>query len=451
MKMAETADEIREITKIEKVIEKAKGKLTLAEITSETGLPIEQARQTLNKLLERYQSKLQMNSDTGDLLFNFQYPMQRRDKVSFKENLIKVGDVLLKVFKAIYKASLGIVLVAYTVFFALLILVALSRSDSDDRRGGDNLISGLFSAIFDALWFRRMTAPVYEYVNDGAFKYKKVKISNNKGKGFIASVFSFVFGPEKIKYDPNLDSLEAIAYIKNNNGKLNTGDIVALTGANYSQAESKLAEYVGKYNGEIYINEYGVATAEFPQLLHKFNPALDGGKIEFYTNEIEPPVEFNGNTIGKNVLISIMNTFNLMMSYFIVTNADYALASEGQSFWFIALAGYFPLIISSLYFLIPLLRLPFYLKEKKNRKRNILRKEIIGNIIAKNGENVSPNNINIRGKENIYTKEDIENMLLDVSKDLQGETAIDKNGNAVFQFPRLAKELGAGSNLIESI
>lgn len=434
--MPSSNQDLRKLSDIEKIIQKAKGKLTLAEISAETGLAIEDARANLNVLLERYQSKIQMDNETGNLLFNFQYPLLRRDNVTFKERMLKIGDNLLKAFKVIYKASLGIVLIAYTIFFALLIIIASSRSDSNDNKSG-RMVSELLRAVFKALWIKNTFSPEYqyEYQNDGKYRYKKVIKPQEGGKGFIASVFSFVFGPEKPKYDPKLDTLEAISFIRENGGKINTSDIVALSGVDFSVAESRLAEYSGKFNGEMYISNLGTVTAEFPQLMDRFSSELSGGKIEFYKNEIEPPVEFTGNTAGKNTLISVMNAFNLIMSMYII-----GLTTAGES-TFMIWAGVFPLVISILYFTIPIIRFPFYIRDKKKRRKNILRKEIMGYIMENKGQNIRLENIHSKIQENEYTREEIQDMLMKTAGELQGETAINDNGEAVFQFPRIAKEL----------
>ncbi len=435
--MEQTTKEIRELAQIEQVVNKAKGRLTLAEITAETGMPIEQARQNLNVLLERYESKIQMNTETGDLLFNFVFPLLRRDNITFKERMIKVGDILLKVLKAIYKASVGVVLIAYTIFFVLLIFVASMRSNSDDDNSNHGeLLSGLFRAILDIIFYKNVVATTqsYEYINDGNFGYRQPVKPTTKEKGFLASVFNFVFGPEKIKYDPNLDALEAIAFIRENNGKLNTSNIVALTGATFDEAESRLAEYIGKYNGEMYISEDGVVTGEFTQLLHKSNEELRGGTIEYYANEIEPPAEFNGNTTGTNAIIIVMNTFNLLMSFMLI---GYFMQDSLIGF----IIGVFPFIVSLLYFLIPLLRIPSYFIAKKKRRENILRKEAIRSIVWRRGNEVSASKIKISAKKSVYTQDEIQNMLLRLATELQGEAAIDAEGNGVFQFPRIAKEL----------
>ncbi len=430
-----TSTEIKQLYSIEKVIDKAKGKLTLAEITAETALPIDDARSLLNVLLERYNCRVNMDSAQGNIVFNFEYPLKRRDAKSFKEIAVKVGTVLWKGFQIVYKASLGVLLIVYTSFFVLvLIALFLRNSDDSDDNNVSDLVFGIFRAIFEALQFKAMMDMTTDYVQDGDYYYKQYRKPENKGKGFIQSVFHFVFGPERPEYDPISDSLEAIAFIRQNNGKLNAGQIITLTGADYDTAESKLAEYAGKFAGELYIDENGVVTGEFHQLMHSTNSQLKGGKIEYYKNEIEPPVEFTGNTAGRNTAIIAMNLFNLIMSVMVVA------MFEGSTIGIFA--GILPLLISVLYFLIPILRIPSYFKNKRNRKYSKLRKKIIGLISEYSASALKKNDLYKILKNDEANESDIDAAMSNICAELQGEVNLNENSEAVYQFNRLARELG---------
>lgn len=435
------SQEIRDLQLVEEVLDKANGKLTLAEVTAETGMPIDNARNSMNILLERYNSKVEMNYETGDLLFNFAYPLIRRDSLSFQESMMQVWDITKKVLKYIYKASIGIVLVAYFVFFVLLLLAASSKSDDDDN---DNAASGLISALLRSLidvFFIKNTLesmPQYTYKRDGEFMYKASYEEKNKGKGFLKSVFSFVFGPERVKRTAEQDAMEVISFVRMNEGKLSVSDIIALSGVTLDEAESRMAEYVGKYKGELYISPDGVLTAEFPQLLHQVNTQLTGETIQYYRNEIDPPAEFTGNTTGKNFAIVLMNAFNLVISSILLAGLE--VESEGfASYFWIAL---FPFVVSALYFIIPIFRIPSYLKEKKQRRDNILRKSILGTIILKKGSHVYPQDAVINCSDNHqYSDEEKAKMLERISREYRGEVHIDPMGRAYYDFERIQRDM----------
>lgn len=429
-----TSAEIKQLNSIEKVIEKAKGKLTMAEITAETALPIDDARTLLNVLLERYNCRVNMDSAQGNIVFNFEYPLKRRDAKSLKEIAVKVGTTLWKGFQIVYKASLGVLLIVYTTFFVLVLIAMFLRNSDDSDDNISDLVFGIFRAIFEALQFKAMMDMTTDYVQDGDYYYKQYRKPENKGKGFIQSVFHFVFGPERPKYDPLSDTLEAIAFIRQNNGKLNAGQIITLTGADYNTAESKLAEYAGKFAGELYIDENGVVTGEFHQLIHSTNSQLKGGKIEYYKNEIEPPVEFTGNTAGRNTAIIAMNVFNLIMSVMAVAVLEASMIG--------VFAGILPMLISILYFVIPILRIPAYFKNKQKRKYSKLRKKIIGLISEYSYAKLTKSDLNKILKNEETNEADIDAAMSNICAELQGEVNLNYNSEAVYQFDRLSRELG---------
>lgn len=436
------SQEIRDLQLVENVLNKAKGKLTLAEITAETGMPIDNARSSVNLLLERYNSKVEMNYETGDLLFNFAYPLLRRDAISFQERMIKIWDITKKVLKYIYKASIGIVLIAYFVFFVLLLLALSSKSNDDDNKdsAASDLIGAFIRALFDVFFIKNTleSKPQYTYKRDGEFMYKASYEEKNKGKGFLKSVFSFVFGPERVQRTREQDAMEVISFVRMNEGKLSVSDIIALSGVTLDEAESRMAEYVGKYKGEIYISPDAVLTAEFPSLLHQSNSNLKGEAIQYYKNEIDPPAEFTGNTTGKNIVIVLMNAFNLIMSSVLLWGLEVEDEGFATYFW-IAL---FPFVVSLLYFVIPLIRIPSYLKEKKQRRDNILRKSILGTIISKKGTHIYPQDAVINCSENHrYTDEEKTKMLERISREYRGEVNIDPSGRAYYDFERIQRDM----------
>ncbi len=421
--------DIENINSIEKTIEKAKGKLTLAEISAETGLPLDEANSYLNILMERYSCRVKMDQSNGKLQFNFDYPLKRRDSKSFKEIMLIVLNALWKTFQLVYKASVGLVMIVYTIFFLVVLLLMMSRSDDRDNDAG-SLVGGILRAIFEALRFKAIVDLTTEYADDGQFRYKKYSQPKNKGKNFIQSIYHLVFGPDKPKYHPLDNTLEAVSFIRNNNGKLTAGNIIALSGVDYPTAESKLAEYAGKFKGELYIDQSGIVTAEFPQLLHSSNTNLKGGKIEFYKNEVEPPVEFTGNSGGRNVAILAMNTFNLIMSMVAMTMFE----TTFIGFW----AGLFPCLVSLLYFIIPIVRVPFYFSAKSKREYSIMHKQLVGLIT-----DFPKAEFKITDFQRVVNlkQEVLERHLLKICGELEGEVVINNEGKAVYVFQRLSAEL----------
>jgi hypothetical protein len=349
--------------------------------------------------------------------------------------------IFWKIFTIIYKAAIGVVLIAYTVVFAVLLLILVLRglgSDDDDFGFGD-IIGGLFRAIFEGLYWFSWARPVeYAFDNQG-MRYRQYPAERNKGKNFVNSVFNFVFGPDRPPYDPLDDAKEVAAYLRSVNNKLTSAKIIDLCGANFDQAESLLANYASRFNGELYINEDGAVVAEFPQLGKKTLGELQGGKIVFYKDEVEPPYDLTGNSTGKNTAIIIMNCFNLIMSF--VGYGYFSFDVESKT---LAIAiGIVPAIISALFFIIPLLRLPYLSSKRAQRERNIIRKKFVGVIIQAQPAELTQQEIlryaGLTNEQMPMALPVLEKLVLD----LQGDINLNDKGEPVYVFPRLASELKA--------
>lgn len=433
---------IEQLNAIEKAVIKAKGKVSPADLSAETGFALDEVNVTLNRLLELYESKVAMDKASGEIAFYFKYPLVKRGRKTIKEYLFKVLVFLWKVFQTIYKASIAVILVVYAVIFTIILLFVLSRGNNDNRKGGSNIIGGIFSAIFDGMRIATISRSFHYASDPTGLRYKEYDPEPNKGKSFIQSVYHYVFGPETPKYDPLSDDKEAIAYLRNNNYKLTSAMLIALTGADYEEADSRLARYISKFDGEPYISTDGVLIVEFPRLANKVSNELKGGNIEYYKDEIEPPVEMTGNSSGKNVLISILNTFNLIMSLYIIVN----LSPIEELAVFLFVLGYFPLVFSLLFFIIPLIRI-FYVNNKRaERKRNIIRKKLIGAITNALELELTEKDLwhysKIEPEESSIAKNVLKKLLVE----LNGELQLDENGNALYCFPRYSAEILAIRN-----
>lgn len=377
------------LNKIEKILSKTKGRFAPEDVAAATGYSLSDINDSLKRLLELYRAKVVVDTNTGKLVFDFLYPLEKVGKKTFKEVLFTVLQFLWKTFQIIYKAAIGIILIVYTAIFVIILLaiiVASSSSDRDRRDSGINLniFGGIFRAIFEGLYIMSWTGAIQDVADPSGLRYKKYAPEKNKGKNFVQSVFHFVFGPDNPPVDKFADEKEAIAYVrKRSKGKLTAADIVLLTGCTYDEAEERLARYAVKFGGELEIDDNGVVVADFTNMLHS-EKTFDEGKIVYYYDEIEPPVEITGNSTFRNFAIIAMNMFNMLMSYLIITSqsimnspqyADYTTRIDIPT-WVVFALGWFPLFFSILFFIIPVLRIPFVLRQKSKRNENIMRKKI---------------------------------------------------------------------------
>ncbi len=436
------------ISELLEIIRKNKGEVSPKELAVQTGNSLDKINSGLNRLLELYEARVKLNQETGDLQFLFKYPFFERGKKTFSEKIAYVFNKFYKIFKIVYKASIGVVLICYTIIFAIIILVATTasaqNSNSDNRRDsgdGFNLIAVMLRAILEAMNFMAYKRVVEYAVDPYGNRYKTYKKEKNKGASFIQSVFTFVFGPEQPAFDPLADAKEALAYIRLfTRGKFTSANIIELTGKNYQDAESRLAEYIGKFNGELQITNSGVLYGDFTHMLGKI-ATNESQYIEYYKDEVEPPVELTGNSSGRNFAIILMNSFNLFMSTMFFSGGI-AAEFKGVSITQFAFLGAFPLVVSLLYFIIPVLRLPAYFKRKTSRKYKILHKKLIGYICSSNKSNFTLQEfINFSNVSNNTDFEFIKTILNKIVLELEGEINISNDGKIVYNFERLHDEL----------
>ncbi len=446
------------VNELESILKNSKGIISPGDASATTGYPLGQVQDALARLIELYEARVTMNNETGQVQFIFKYPLFRRGKKSLKEYLQIVGEWSWKIFQMIYKASIGVILVFYTLIFVLILIAMMfggRDNDSDDRIDIGAILGGLFRGILDAYTFSMITRDMtYGYDNDGN-RFRTYAKDKNKGKGFVHSVFSFVFGPDRPKYDPLEDAKEAAAFIRRNNGKITAGNIVALTGVNYEEAEARLAEYSARFNGELDINNQGLLMAEFTDMLNKSAKDIGDGKIIFYEDEVEAPYELTGNTSGRNFGISAMNVFNFVMSFFIITffssgvqvvddpqMIDVVAGTVHEFGWLVFLLGYFPFIFSISFFIIPALRAFKLPNKKRKREINILRKKLIGAILRNRGKNIRRDELISYAKINEQEMPLFDKTMEKLVIELKGEINIDSDGMPLYTFERLSKENG---------
>lgn len=433
------------ISKLNEIIKKNKGKITPNEAIVESGFSKDEVMAGLDRLIELFEARVNLNQETGALQFIFKYPLFERGKKTFNEKIASTVNFLYKIFKQIYKVSIGVVLIAYTVIFALILLAISLRSNNDDNRSGAgfSMVGVMFRAIFEGMfWYRYSKAIEYAYDPYGN-RYKAYK-KEKKGGNFIQSVFSFVFGPEQPKFDPLADAKEVAAYIRLfTKGKLTAANIIELSGVDYPTAESRLAEYAGKFKGDLEISNDNILYGDFSNILG--NATADEKKyIQFYKDEIEPPVRLTGNSAGRNFAIIALNAFNLLMSFVLLSSPSITLNEFEVNISDYVFLTYFPFTVSVLYFLIPLLRLPAFLVRKKNYEYRILHKKLVGYICsAKKKEFDLQEFLHFLKIENQFDADKVKKELEKILLELEGTVEISPSGNPIYIFERLYNELAS--------
>jgi hypothetical protein len=424
---------------LEKLIKSSNGRIAPQDAAAATGYSTQEVEDALARLMELYKCRVEVDEVNARPIFNFDIPFKKRGEKTFQEKLAVALNFFWEIFKKIYKVSIGVILILYTLIFVVVIMIAASQGGDKDRRNNNSsgMISSLFSAIFHGMQFAAINKSYNRAYDQDNMAYRYYEKPEHSGKKFIQSVFDFVFGPDRPEYDPLNDTKEVATYIRENSNKITSADIINLSGVDYDEADSRLAEYASKFRGDIDITENGTAIADF-QDLSVISSKLEGGKVEYYIDEVEPPYEMTGNTSGRNFGIGFMNLFNLIMAFGVVNGG-----AEFDSGLVVFFLGWFPLIFSILFFLIPIGRAITHKSKEAQRSKNVVRKILVGQIIAAKGGPLAMEQIISRVNLQNHSIKEVEEVLSKVVLDLRGDIVIDENGTPLYNFDRLKRELAA--------
>jgi hypothetical protein len=424
---------------LEKLIKSSNGRIAPQDAAAATGYSTQEVEDSLARLMELYKCKVEVDEQNARPIFNFDLPFKKRGEKTFQEKLAVALNFFWEVFKKVYKVAIGVILILYTLIFVVVIMIAASQGGDKDRRNNNSnrMISSLFSAIFQGMQFAAINKHYSTARDRDNMAYRYYEKPEHKGKKFIQSVYDFVFGPERSEFDPLNDTKEVATYIRDHSDKITSADIINLSGVDYDEADSRLAEYASKFRGAIDITENGTAIADF-QDLSVISSKLEGGKVEYYIDEVEPPYEMTGNTSGRNFGIGFMNLFNLMMSFGVLQGG-----TQIDSVLLVFFLGWFPFLFSLLFFLIPIGRAVTHKKKESERSKNVVRKILVGQIIAANGGPLSMEQVISRINLQNHSIKEVEEVLSKVVLDLRGDIVIAENGTPQYYFDRLKRELAA--------
>jgi len=441
-------------------------RLTLTEAAATTGLSIDEAEAALRELLMRYDCVLQV-TENGDLIYDFGPRLHRRDEKSFREYLGEFLELLWKGFVLFFKAWIAVTLVVYFLIFLTILVtsvIVLFFSGDNKRKGRHSRSSDpirliyyaarLFAAIFE--WGTANSTITYQTDKHG-YRYatyqpratpllsldpENAQTKQPPKKGFIASVYDFVFGPPRVTRDPLENQKEIAAYVRQNKGILFVSEIKALTGLDSTPAALLFSDCIGRFQGDIRISDRKLMYGQFDRLLR--TAGEHEGKIVYYWDEYEPPYFLTGNTVPMNILIVFLNGFNLLFSLVILSGAFEGALSR---FWL----GVVPLLFSTIFFAVPLLRLPVVLHREAQRNAENQRRRVMKAIFLNGGRAQTPEQVlsvvNQPGAPEPLSKQVVEDILARLVRDLPGEIRTDAQGQVLYEFPIITLELEEAKRL----
>ncbi|GBC85668.1 hypothetical protein HRbin11_02118 [bacterium HR11] len=455
-------------------IRKYRGRLTAADVSALLGVSIYDADDLLRQMMEQFYCRLAVTPE-GVVLYEFPVPLRRRTALTLREVLDRVAQALWRAFVFLYKVWIAATLVAYFIAFTvvlLLLVLASARGQRDDRRGGrgDSFDLGpLLRLLFSIFDFQTHTPVPVPRTDRRGYRYRQYE--SKKGvwpgrehkKGFVASVYDFVFGPPRVPFDPLANEKEVVAYLRRQKGILTPTELIRLAGWTLEEADQLFAYYVARFKGEARISESGVLYGEFNEVLT--TGGLPEGSVVYYWDEDEPPFELTGNSPGRNLVITGMNAFNLFFGLLFVTETTrfvelfraYGFYPDPGllRFWL----GWVPLTYSIIFFAVPLARVPIVTAQERARRRRNERRRIVRavfSLIEQGRADIRPADVQAEYRrlyavpaaaEGGAIGRRVQTWLPTVARELGGVADLMEDGQVVYRFPRIAQELAEAARL----
>ena len=452
---------------LEKKLKTGKKQLTIGDAASISAINMDDAKHALDQLLEKYESRLKV-TESGDLVYDFGKSLQRRGKKSLKEIWGEIKETTWKVFKFLFRIWITITLVVYFVIFLLLmiglVVVSLSKGGDDDDSPFDSgggggmgffkmyLIWDLFTDLFMYNTVSRRT--IYR-TDPRGYRYREYEPIGRKSrsgetkKGFVASVYDFVFGPPRVEPNPLENYKEVATYLREKKAVMVQSEIIGLAGWKKQEAEDFFTECLVKFNGKAEITDDGILYGEFEDLVRGNRDLSEEQEVEWYWDEYEAPYRQSGNNATRNVIIGGMNGVNLIFSFKIMQGwlleilPSLPMDTAGLATIFL---GYLPFIFSLIFFLIPGVR--YFQNKKRNNKihLNNIRKRLMKVIFHSQDGKVKEErlmqivNQAEKGEEQL-DREQVKTIMEDLIYDLDGELKVSEDGELAYHFESLKHEM----------
>lgn len=419
------------------------GRATLGDVVAATGLARDQAEASLRELLEERRGHLAVGQE-GTLVYEFEPRFIRRDAVSVWE---KFKEGAWSLFKTGFKIWIVLMLVVYFVVFLALLIAAIFASDDDsglgDIGGGGRGHGHRGGVRFPSFWFWYFfwTPDWYwgrPYYGERWEKGRKVKVP------FYKKVFSFVFGPDRPR--PTLEQRDrsVLRLIRSRRGVLTAAELVQHTGAPLAEAEEEMARLMVTHGGDARVSDEGEVVYVFPELMVSAHGRVAEREPDPAWRRLEPKLSVTGNSTGTNVLVGGINAFNLVAAATAPLFIFPRLGFSGTAAW-IGLV-WVPLVFSTMFFGIPLARWWGVARENVRRAARNVRKVLLGfvsraTLVGDGAQPVRPGEAaaHVTGtlKDGRATAEDVEEELVRLTAEFDGEVSATDDGGIEYRFEGL--------------
>ncbi len=411
----------KDVATVQDTLQKHEQGLTPADLIVRTGLSVYQVQDALEALIKKHPCRLQV-SEKGEITYQF-------DFLPEKNSITKL------VGKVWNNAKQGVTN-----------LVKWRVSNDLYRNYGSSWVNWVIalapiSPLIPFYFLFRKTIPSFKTKTDeiSHFFYEGVNPPEQNAfrKDEIKKIaFDFIFGEKE-----NIDALDLekriLSYIDLHKGKITTADLVMLTGWSFEKAEQEATKLMVQYQGNVYVTDEGIIIYHFPEVesqhkvWHNRNPHLS----PYIWDNLTPLRKWNSNyasentTMARAIVIQFLYTlFFVPLWFFLLENSWLGIGSFTFLYYSIGIG--ISLTYSSFLptFIIGKRKM---LKENKERQAQNDYFSFLQSIFSGKDASLLYDK-NGKLNEEFYQKALVE---------WQGEVKNDEQGNLVYHFERLEKEL----------
>lgn len=315
--------------RLEKALGDGRAPVTVADASVASGLALRDAEAGLAWLTSEYRGHLRV-TEQGDLIHVFPHGFTKpwETKEAFDRVVSSIGSALLGAGRFLVRAWLLVVMVGYALLFlAVMLGLAVSRSNEDRDSPGLPLLGGLLRMIADALfWTFHPFSPLYvEPIPVRRAGWRERDEARGRGDEeddvrFYEKVNRFVFGPPRPKDDPSAMRARVLEEIRAGKGRIGLADVMRVTGLPRHEADPLMARLMLDHDGTVEVGEQGGIVYRF-EAMRKTADALPARPQRAAWESPRAPRPLTGNGAAANVGIVALNGFNLLASAWAMSNA----------------------------------------------------------------------------------------------------------------------------------
>ena len=431
------------------------GKATLGDVMARTGLAQREAESSLRRLLEARRGHLEVG-ETGTLVYNFDPRLVRRSQDPLWSRIKRTS---WSWFKTGFKVWTVLMLVVYFVLFVVLLLAAMFAGKNRDGGGGGwggggGRHHGHRHGHFPSFWIWYLIwspgwgwgRPYYGQRYEERHGPRK---RGEPGVPFYKKVFAFIFGPDRPRPTQAQKDRTLLRLIRSRRGVVTVADVVQHTGLSRHEAEEELARLMSSHEGDVKVTGSGNLVYVFEGLMVSAHGRVQERAPDPAWRRLEPALSQTGNPRGTDLLIGAVNSFNLIAAASAPWSIFPRLGMGGPLAW-VGLV-WVPLVFSSLFFAIPLLRLWGIRSENRRRERGNHRKVLLSHVfsaslVGDGAQVVRAPTATRHVREALGKKVEagrIEDEMLTLTAEFDAEVTAGVDGGTEYRFPELRGQFHA--------